>query len=221
MRLKERPILFSAPMVRALLAGTKTQTRRVVKLASLKPSRSAPYEWELTECNGDVTCYTAAQLVEKKCPYGRPGDRLWVREAFALAPACSDPDPDFEDDWHVVYRASESDPDAKWIGEDGIAVSPWKPSIHMPRWASRITLAITEVRVQRLHDLTEEEARAEGVERHDDDGVTYYGPLNNGHACARVEFERLWNEINGADSWVANPWVWAISFKRVEEARRG
>lgn len=182
--MKERPILFSAPMVRALLSGTKTQTRRVAKVAR-----------ELSR---------AADRPVSTCPYGRKGDRLWVREAFALSlrdPTTEDPQPSDPSDWDpVIYRADDTT--WNWTdGENKPIAPPWKPSSHMFRWMSRITLEITNVRVQRLQDISEGDAKAEGVPA--DASVT-----------ARENYACLWDSINGPGSWDANPWVWAISFKR-------
>ena len=218
----ERPILFSAPMVRALLAGTKTQTRRVVKHAreidAFSPCE-VPGEWRIGVMEAGVT----ADMGCMRCPFGTPGDRLWVRETWGVG---TRPDP-FEG-WRdgIEYRADEA------LLEEGDdlplnAVTPpadvdfdkyagrWWPSIHMPRWASRITLEVTAVRVERLQAISDADARAEGVERNVDDGVEYFGPLNHGHIDPRVAYRSLWESINGDGSWEANPWVWAISFKRV------
>jgi hypothetical protein len=177
----ERPILFSAPMVRAILSGTKTQTRRVVKgmaLLWLRPDGFTPEFTALPE-NG-------------LCPYGQPGDRLWVREAWRAWPD------------GVAYRADISDADLA----DAVH-APWRPSIHMHRAASRITLEITAVRVERLQDISEADAKAEGVTRPvpmlDDDPSTYVDAFGD-----------LWASINGPGSWDSNPWVWVIEFRRVE-----
>lgn len=183
--MKERPILFSGPMVRALLAGTKTQTRRIVKARDL--------EWM------DVHQGLREPDNAERCPYGQPGNRLWVREtwhdASSALHSC------------VLYRA---DGDELYGGK-------WCPSIHMPRWASRITLEVTGVRVDRLQDINEADARAEGI--------TDGGCLNCGEPepcnCAapqpdaRDAFVHLWMSINGPDSWAANPWVWVIEFRRL------
>ena len=189
--MSERPILFSAPMVRALLAGTKQQTRRVVKLRNgqyLPPSERA-------DTNG-------WRQMLRLCPYGQPGDRLWVRETWGIDQA----DNGGDRHWHrFVYRA---DPGAQPL-DNGTPV-PWKPSIHMPRSASRITLEITEVRVQRLQEISEEDARAEGVQM--PDGT----PTPPDWWSYRQEFSHLWESINGPGSWDANPWLWCISFRRTD-----
>lgn len=201
--MKERPILFSAPMVRALLDGSKSQTRRLVKpqpraeTEPVRPESRGSAKWVFM---ADADRSTRFAFGDVRCPFGVPGDRLWVRETFSPyidASALKS---------RATYRA------------DGSGLLPrqrWFPSIHMPRWASRITLEVTDVRVERLTSISEADTVAEGIERHVDDGVAYYGPLNEGHAVAQVAFERLWESINGAGSWDANPWVWVISFRKV------
>ncbi len=174
-----RPILFSAPMVRALLAGTKTQTRRAVK-AKRQPARLLPGErWK---------------WMPPPCPYGVIGDRLWVKETFLQMR--------IEHDSKIVYLASTDDTGDGRDARIGMLYK-WKPSIFMPRWASRITLEITDVRVQRLNDITTEDALAEGVSPQDE--------------FAKLSYARLWRHINGDGSWDANPAVWAISFARVDD----
>lgn len=174
--MKERPILFSGPMVRAILEGRKTQTRRVVKP---QPAHIA----------GIGTVLNIDTITGKACPYGKPGDRLWVRETWdgvrldgggAL----------------VSYRADGDKP----VTDDG----RWHPSIHMPRWASRITLEVVSVRVERLQEISEEDAMAEGVAL----AENYRGPV--------AHFASLWEQINGLGSWNANPWVWVVEFRRVQ-----
>ena len=198
--MKERPILFSAPMVRALLDGSKSQTRRAVKLRNgqyMPPSERA-----------DVNGW---RQMLRACPYGQPGDRLWVRESHAFT--------DLGDGTPVVaYRADASqiaigratpkDDDfliPSFSFSEAVAVDRWRPSIHMPRWASRITLEITCVRVERLVDISEADAKAEGVPE-----------LENPMLDCRDGYFDLWVSINGLGSWEANPWVWVIKFRRVE-----
>lgn len=188
--MKERPILFSAPMVRALLDGSKTQTRRVVK-----PSKCRYFGVPLAACElaGEVNSGEYANSI-----YGQPGDRLWVRETWLQT------NPFTKGGLHTYgYRASDAVefPDAVW-----------KPSIHMPRAASRITLEITAVRVERLQDISEEDAIAEGVKWFSSGAVECPGmpetPID--------AYRSLWEKINGPGSWEKNPWVWCISFKRTE-----
>jgi len=192
---KERPILFSAPMVRALLDGTKTQTRRILKSNCQEISeRDDGSRWPWSEHPDTAGDHWHA------CPYGQPGDRLWVRETFSdVYGAGGD---EVRRKQEVIYRANgETDPYV--IG------GRWTPSIHMPRWASRILLEIVNVRVERLQDIGSEEIEAEGVVTSDADIMQ--------HGCrARVlDWQRLWEGINGAGSWDANPWVWVVEFKRI------
>lgn len=198
--MKERPILFQGAMVRAILAGTKTQTRRAVKpqfASDAEPQEmcaTTPEGWQTAGHSGRWWC--AAEGDDQKavrCPYGQPGDRLWVREAFIHEPAdyCWEASVSIPSrPASTVYRADfpQSRP-----GEG------WKPSIHMPRKLSRITLEITAVRVERLQDISEADALAEGCVMRP----------------ARHCYEALWESINGAGSWDANPWVWVVEFKKV------
>jgi len=195
-QIKERPILFSAPMVRAILDGRKTVTRRPVKGAGLK--------WL-----EDFTPEYVADPANSLCPYGKPGDRLWVRETCfnndyrqAGVPVEERADVD------LVYRA---DPLPDWEGEESLIT--WRPSIHMPRWASRILLEITDVRVERLQDISRADIRAEGLQCPPELGGDDVSP--NYRDWYPAAWRQLWESINGADSWNANPWVWVVEFKRV------
>jgi hypothetical protein len=192
----ERPILFSAEMVRAILDGRKTQTRRKMKPAKAK----RPKRWLIDDAavNGLV------------CPYGEPGDLLWVREAWRV---------------HKSYDVLNA---ARVYGAMGGDVAYcvdylatprnedfWgrgRPSIHMPRWASRITLRITDVRVERLQAISEDDARAEGCPYPPE----WAGRFMDRDETAKTWFKSIWNTINGPGAWDANPWVWAISFERVK-----
>ena len=198
---KERPILFSGPMVRALLAGTKTQTRRIVKARDL--------EWM------DVHQGLREPDNAERCPYGQSGDRLlcsghriggdrlYVREAWA-APHAYD---------HLPPRLIPQDARIHYAATEDRGGLLWRPSIHMPRWASRITLEVTGVLVERLQEISYEDARAEGVEFWRNDGTLTELPPCSEH---RYAFEDLWTSINGADSWNANPFVWVVSFRRLD-----
>ncbi|MGF7131974.1 hypothetical protein P3T40_003457 [Paraburkholderia sp. EB58] len=211
--MKERPILFSGAMVRALLDGSKTQTRRIVKA---KPSDECPKEmWphalkdiiEWREQKGRWFGLMGwRSLAFADCPYGHPGDHLWVRETWAQ-PTTLDPGPTF---YRADYPACvppgfENVPPADTI--------TWKPSIHMPRAASRITLEVTGVRVERLRDISEADALAEGVEVLNGGGYRQY---ETGAGCypAAASFRSLWRKINGEDSWDMGPWVWVVEFRR-------
>lgn len=219
--MKERPILFSAPMIRAILDGTKTQTRRALgqkhkpdaiwakdpttgtqrafKLDEQSPSIGVPW-WNLGGINGH----------QQICPYGKPGDRLWVRESWA--------ETDLNDGTPVVaYRAGgciavgrkDAHEDDYLIHDYAFDQTPtanqWKQSIHMPRWASRITLEITDVRVERLQDISKPDVMAEGI-----------SGLADVHAGWHQPYAELWDQINAPGSWDLNPWVWVISFKRAD-----
>lgn len=192
-----RPILFSGPMVRALLAGTKTQTRRLVK--GDKPGQ--PLDW----LDAGLLPVFVSDPDNHLCPYGAPGDLLIVREQFSGPHYCSgEPPRDWGHDSEIWYWADGDPEDGEW--------SKPKPSIHMPRWASRLTLEVTEVRVERLQDISEADAKAEGCER----AITL-GELID-HQCTtgatyRLGYSALWDQINGDGAWEANPWVWAVSFR--------
>ena len=240
---RERPILFSAPMVRALLAGTKTQTRRIVKpQPEWRPAgdgyaggwsalgKRKPDELRAWADEGAF----ARELMKWGSPYGAPGDTLWVREAFAVLTGAGT---------RTVYRA-DGEPTQRYFPAEPVHNMKWTPSIHMPRWASRITLRVTDVRVERLQDISEEDAKAEGVEpTFYSEHWTAYDPITEGYpsftvepdaaqiaerglenvrhhppklmCSAREQFRRLWESINGPGSWDANPWVWVVSFERV------
>ena len=217
--MKERPILFSAPMVRALLADTKTQTRRVASKLVRHPDLGNLYT------PGALVLEREPQhVIERACPYGQTGDRLWVREAHAFS--VRDPEGyDWHDDpenWDVIYRADERQPAGGWRDSEGNAIQPpWRPSIHLPRWASRITLEVTAVRVERLQDISEADAIAEGCTQNHN-GYFWGGPHAvsglKQMATAKQAYSDLWKSINGPGSWDANPWVWVVEFKRLEAA---
>jgi hypothetical protein len=201
----DRPILFSAPMVRALLAGTKTQTRRIVKPQPevcgadwLAKRRDGPAQFLYYWPRGDGYAVND-RFVAESCPYGQPGDRLWVRESIHRGDACAR----YSADGSVVNLA-----DWRWKRDN-------LPSIHCPRELSRITLEITGVRVERLQGISEVDAKAEGI-RWTDAGPLH-AHLDGGFnfPTARDAYERLWGDINGPGSWDANPWVWVVEFKRI------
>lgn len=253
--IKERPILFSAPMVRAILAGTKTQTRRVVHNPHRHdggfvlqdygngwwPYRSHDGEsGHYLDRQKDGDYYSEAPL---RCPYGQPGDRLWVRETWGyFDPDCSGYEKEIEDRgkgpglhcatemmqeghplrdfWRrrVAYAATWEEPK---FGNGPDKPSRWRPSIHMPRWASRITLEVTGVRVERLQDISETDAQAEGARECDPVSgreVLLAGPSQRGSFV--LHYRDIWEQINGPESWDANPWVWVIEFKRIDAAMK-
>jgi len=203
--MKERPILFSAPMVRAILDGQKTRTRRVIKnqrLGSGYQKSFSAYEVEKNS-NGDKAFGFDDEDETWICPYGQPGDRLWVRETWKGLPAYDD---DFE------YRAD-------WSAEEEARyakVLPWKPSIHMPRRASRITLEITGIRVELLNTISNTEILREGIRSESCNICVHTGGSGCEHCFSIINpFKKLWESINGPGSWAENPWVWVIEFKMV------
>lgn len=212
---RERPILFSGPMVRAILEGRKTQTRRVIigNRRKLLP----------TLVHAVANVLTGKHWAEPggwvSCPYGHPGDRLWVRETWGDGSAFYPHSP-------VLYGADEpadlgascrnqAEADRAQGREHRVLEGcrchfRWRPSIHMPRTASRLSLEVLSVRVERLQDISEEDACAEGVV-----------PLQMDMGTYRPRFEGLWDSINGqrpGASWADNPWVWVVGFKRADAA---
>jgi len=191
-------------MVRALLAGTKMQTRRVAKIDDVAYGK--PVQWVSV-----ASCTTG--IMEVRCPYGEPGDRLWVRETWS-------PDTPIDSswastEWNGCGRRIDGVPErfqhprfcnysADWL--HGPIV--WRPSIHMPRWASRLTLEITGVRVERLQEISVEDCIAEGMQSR---------MREHDAACdLRDQYRDLWEQINGPGSWAANPFVWVIEFRKLE-----
>lgn len=207
--MKERPILFNGPMVRAILAGQKTQTRRVAKKPVRHPDLGNMYT------PGALVLEREPQhVIDRACPYGQPGDRLWLREATIKV----------EDHGYDGPVYVESD-EGRACLEGGLAPGPddcvevephefrIRPSIHMPRSYCRILLEITGVRVERLQDISEADARREGV--------TIQGRHKIGYCAGEIlppavrAYRELWEEINGPGSWEANPWVWVVEFRRL------
>lgn len=213
----ERPILFSAPMVRALLAGAKTQTRRLVKLRGAESI-------DETDAIGCYWPWSPEADDWAPCPYGRPGDRLWVKETFNLGRPVRNGEGIVEDECMWLGRLPKEDPRkqafmSKWCvgyAADGCEGRMW-PSIFMPRWASRITLEVTAVRVERLQAISDEDAMAEGAAWRISPDGDLAGAFDTADTPIgyRAHFQSLWESINGAESWTANPWVWVVSFKRV------
>jgi len=206
--MQEHPILFKGEMVRAILEGRKTQTRRIVKFN--KPFDKSEY-WDYCKKLPDDTFMWADVPISqetfpesyllgggKQCPYGKPGNYLWVRET-----------------WHQHYEGGNLGgkpcykADNKCSLLNSLAIG-WKPSIFMPRWASRILLEITNVCIERVQDISEENAKKEGVVP----SLSYSDSVpGQEHKFA---FRDIWFEINGVDSWESNPWVWVIEFKRID-----
>lgn len=230
--MKERGMLFGAPMVLALLDGSKTQTRRLVKPQPMESDGQTyggkifgpeMYEPAAYDKHGEMVpgpeifgIYTEDGDWGVKCPYGKPGDRLWVREAWSahvsedhLPPRECSRDIRFYEAEHGMQRGLNP------------RIGKLRPSIFMPHWHSRITLEVTGVRVERLQDIHSADALAEGIYNLSDEWHVDYGIPGVVRAQHPVRaYQLLWESINGAGSWDANPWVWVIEFKRVEPGKQ-
>lgn len=214
--MREIPILFSTPMVQAILEGRKTQTRRVIKP---QPQIVSDYEWhwggtrpKAKRAGGAISSY-GVDAVEHgsssmvfQCPYGKLGDLLWVRETWGYSPGFYQNDAP----WNIIYRAD---------GDDQMSgLGRWYPSIHMKKENARIWLEVVSVRVERLHNMDYKDALAEGIFHHA--GLDGYvsSKLGTDFHCSdpTISFMKLWCDINGPESWDANPWVWVVEFKKVK-----
>lgn len=241
----EKPLLFSGPMVRAILAGQKTVTRRIAVRKGWDITSVNPHGLPITQRGGGKG-FAAVQTEVWECPYGEPGDQLWVREAWQFKnwtdgecakAGCPDAakhptETYLGEPTRAIYRASYNE----CIGDPG----PWKPSIHMPRWASRITLEVTGLRVERLQNVSHDDVLAEGTQVPvTEDGSlvcrvsgkftpSSYWPCDTWDELKRRDdfeqqwfrchFASLWDELNASRgfSWDSNPWVWVVSFRRVD-----
>lgn len=232
---KEKPVIFSGPMVQAILDGSKTQTRRVMKPQVVDWHDG--WEWKGHKPNSKHGAYASNHkhrvnlniYVGPSCPYGVKGDRLWVRETFTLEsnfnidgmkgypppfkdgrPVNMIEDEKYGDYWEQPhYRASDPEPELSYDDMDGPGCR-WKPSIHMPRWASRINLEIIDIRVEQLQEISEADAKAEGMQKN----MEFIGFTKH--------FKEVWDSINGKSrkdgrdiSWSTNPWVWVVEFKKI------
>lgn len=240
--MRERGIIFNAEMVCAILDGRKTQTRRVISDRHLHLIDVASQLGECYPLECGIDHANSQSYYRYLCPFGDVGDRLWVRETFALLGNEDDICVDWNDrivydekEAARIYRASCEQKDSDyglWSIPDDADWKPhtdnhkydgtWRPSIHMPRWASRILLEITGVRVERLQDISEEDAVSEGVitARYGNKGnwlEGFYVPGGNQpHQTAKSAYSELWCSIYGVDAWYKNPWVWAIEFKQTQ-----
>lgn len=226
--MKERGMIFNGVMVRAILDGRKTQTRRPVNPQPTL-TKGSGFSWKGNLYgSGSDDRETNINFAHVACPFGKPGDHIWVRETWQAIHDSVDefghveertyaPSIPKEKDryWHTVYAEHFGDENREDRG------FPWRPSIHMPRWASRITLEITGVRVERLHSINERDAVREGLFQLPasgryclQPGMQYFGEASH---CAKEVYSWLWESIYGEHSWQANPWVWVIEFKRIEE----
>lgn len=213
---RERPILFNREMVRAVLDGRKTQTRRIMNpQPEFEQGYEAPHEHEIGIFWKDEESLDSIEHLISLCPYGKPGDELWVRETWQTW--C-----EFD---HLSPGKLPEDADIQYPATCDHWVSKERPSIHMPRWASRIQLKITNVRVERLLDISEQDALAEGIARstrrvlggHE---TIYKDYVDVGHYfhSPKKSFESLWVSINGPDSWDSNPYLWVIQFEKIEKS---
>ena len=207
--MSERPIIFSAPMVRALLDGRKAQTRRILKPQIVCHTGPVPaFTWGKFSGLYPDDWFGYGNAIDGALPCA-VGDRLWVREAHAFMPKTA---------YALPKAISPADPDMAAYYREGFDRSGkiiWRPSIHMPRWASRITLEVTEVRVQRLQDISGEDTIAEGIQCPTCEAMKYSACHDSGCFHSLHLFKKLWNSIHGPDAWAANPWVAVISFKRI------
>ncbi|EIY2246847.1 hypothetical protein [Klebsiella pneumoniae] len=218
--MKERGMIFNGEMVRAILDGRKTQTRRIIKDCTVGRDQISKF---IQIEKKFIGCYPedVPELIRECCPYGVQGDRIWVREAFRVHSRATDVAT-------LVYKASERNSWTEQTHRVPVAVcnkpatpEKWTPSLHMPRWASRILLEITDVRVERLNAISEEDAEAEGIDMEAlYDSQDCYDCIADHNMTGRPTvtgaFKYLWESIYGEEGWKANPWVWVIEFKRVE-----
>lgn len=208
--MKERPILFSGEMVRAILSGRKSQTRRIVNWRRLHAQAGLTFP---SRCNlafyTIMNSWALASPGENlmrcvECPFGVAGDRLWVKETFALHDHLEPP--------ILYYRA---DDETKYESD-----GRWQPSIYMPRKFSRILLQVVRVRVERLQDISDRDAMSEGVQKDEHSDVGFWigemsGTARVMHANPRAAYSVLWDSIHGEGSWDQNPWVWVVEFKKI------
>jgi hypothetical protein len=207
----ERPVLFSAPMVNAILEGRKTQTRRIINqkdnphdfLGGIQEDKDDPLNWGFE--NPDVMAHFVT-LPEQRCAHGRVGDTLWVRENFRFGAGYDNVKPSAvpKESFVKVWYEADGETPPHGFGKQ-------RPSIFLPRYFSRLTLKITDIRVERLQSISDSDAVAEGV-RDLGDGV---GEMNMSYGIQKALFCNLWKKINGAASWDSNPFVWVIGFERV------
>lgn len=228
--MKEIPILFSTPMVQAIQreVDPKSLTRRTTGLDFINQNPDDwQFEWadfalkkpwrftQKSSCTEETLKDQSFTQWDCKCPYGQPGDVLWVRETFLI------------DEGFFYFKASYNNSDQEWLS------GTWKPSIHMPKAAARIWLEVVSVKVARLKDISEQDAIAEGIETYTDetgrrfkdytaDSRGYGDPAHDYPTVgvAVTSFRTLWDKINGEESWNLNPWVWVVKFKKVENPNK-
>lgn len=207
--MKARPILFSTPMVLATWEGRKTQTRRLVKPpipdGCINPIHDADWwMWQRWTPELRKYGYPVSKVGDRMCPYGVPGDLLWAREAWRVARIYNKRPPRELQNLRLWY---EADGKAPYYFQGG----RYRHARFMPRWASRLTLRITDVRVQRLQDISADDVIDEGIEPDDSGDAAFESSVN------RVVYADLWDRINGAGAWDINPWVWALTFEIIKQ----
>ena len=214
--MREHPLLMQGPLVRATLAGRKTQTRRPIipqpdaDIVAVRYDAIADLWLGNTPEDNDLG-YTSSWA--ERCPLGKAGDRLWVRETFQAWRKVGHE----SDEWEPIGVKAASFGDTIEYRATSKSTGPWTPSIHMPRWACRLVLPLVSVRVERVQDITEDDARAEGLRRTENgwtDGATGYDVTS-----ARAAFQELWASIYGQASWDVNPWVWVAEWKEIEVSK--
>ncbi|ADD77492.1 hypothetical protein ACVWWU_001076 [Pantoea sp. PA1] len=221
--MKERPILFSEQRVRALLVGQQTQTRRIMKTQAFGPGQDHhegvhAFDVQANHLHGDKMM--SMNDIRYHCPYGMPGDVLWVRETWrgpivpqdALADYERDPVP-FRTPEFCQYRADSNELGQHTLSGPDDEQFGWQTAIHMPRWASRINLLITDVRVEQIQDISEDDIMAEGVQT-DSHFLNNFFTMNVNSEMPKEAYRKAWQKQYGATSWQVNPWVWVIEFER-------
>lgn len=223
--MKERPILFSEQRVRALLVGQQTQTRRIMKTQALGPGQDnheGVHAFDVSANHLHGYKMMAMTDISYQCPYGKPGDILWVRETWrgpivpesALAEYERDPTP-FRLPEFCQYRADSNELGHHSMNDTEGEQFGWQTAIHMPRWASRINLQITGVRAEKIQDISEDDIMAEGVQT-DSHFLNNFFTMNMNSESPKEAYRKAWQKQYGATSWEVNPWVWVVEFQRVE-----
>ncbi|CUU24498.1 hypothetical protein J9874_01177 [Duffyella gerundensis] len=222
--MKERPILFSEQRVRALLIGQQTQTRRIMKSQAFGPGQDnheGCYAFDVS--SNHLQGYKMVNMndLSYRCPYGQPGDRLWVRETWRGPVVPTDALPDYERSpakfrrpEYCQYRAANNELGHPYDKDKNSEEFGWQTAIHMPRWASRIDLLITAVRAEKIQDISDEDVMAEGVQT-DSHFLNNFFTMNNNTVSPKEAYKKAWQKQYGGTSWEVNPWVWVIEFEKI------